>query len=1076
MALARQPLSPARGEAWLSSAFGCCSICRGARTASHAAHAALGALRAPGVHRSWIADCSGKFANPQQCLERSGEWSCLTIQPGARRQHLAELKRRSAVEQAARIERVVQLLQPETDPRLDAGELSWGERIGTGLSRVHGAIFRQRDVAVKLGGASEVDEMLRREARFLSELRHHRIVELLGVSWWKGSLCLVLELASGSLGQLLHGAKGEAVILPAHRFSMALHILEGLGHLHGKRVVHCDLKSQNVLLFQGPEKPTEAKLSDFGLAARLPCSRARGGTAAYLSPERLASECQLHPAADVWAIGCVLIELFGGGPPHGECESVENVKQKVLRGEGPAVPEHLDLAAGEGEGSASQGSVAELLRRALTRVPVPITGRTRLQFRRTIRRIFIAMAVECSCEIPGLREVETFEEVLRDQLDSLHQILLHQHLTELQEHGSKTLADFVTGSKSLAELVEVVAPSRVDTEAIMGQELEIEHPWARFAVKLLETTGDEIEQVPSREQEDILKMKPVWKIPLSQVPGTARMYEVSLMSPDHTLRINNALTDDSWLQQYVVGPRSRWQLFWSSIATILILWDLITIPLEMYSVPELNEVLDGVGIFSFCFWTLDIPLHFIFGIQLGGTLELRPKRLALIYLQSWFCLDVLVVLIDCVVFLLEAVVLAKGEGAVIRSARFLRTLRLLRLVRLLRVVKLYRELSLLANRFLSTHAFMVMKIVAGLMMMLAMNHLIACAWYGITALSGENGVTWVMLMDMEEASFGEVYVASVHWALTQFTPATNNIAPGNGLERFFSIWIILLAMGVFSSFIGSISATVSSLRSARLDNMQKQSKMLQFFIERNLSVDLYGKVQEALRKEGAFRVRLKETEVSLIAGIPERFKIQLHEEMFAPMLEGLGIWPVWEEDEGRLLFRLLSHRAMAEQGCTPGQDAFIPGQACQQVLMLQEGCMNYAAKDYSCECSALSAANLCLPVLWAEWFYRGRLTAVDSLCYFVTLSSEEFGKIILEVGGGIFKHLQILGFLLVGHIEHMVEDGKQLKLDQKFLGGSMSARMAKSIKARSTLEHEAQAQEEASPFAKTHCQSDSLKL
>ncbi|CAJ1386437.1 unnamed protein product [Effrenium voratum] len=352
-----------------------------------------------------------------------------------------------------------------------------------------------------------------------------------------------------------------------------------------------------------------------------------------------------------------------------------------------------------------------------------------------------------------------------------------------------------------------------------------------------------------------------------------------------------------------------------------------------------------------------------------------------------------------------------------------------------------------------------------------------------------------MLMDMEEASFGEVYVASVHWALTQFTPATNNIAPGNGLERFFSIWIILLAMGVFSSFIGSISATVSSLRSARLDNMQKQSKMLQFFIERNLSVDLYGKVQEALRKEGAFRVRLKETEVSLIEGIPERFKIQLHEEMFAPMLEGLGIWPVWEEDEGRLLFRLLSHRAMAEQGCTPGQDAFIPGQACQQVLMLQEGCMNYAAKDYSCECSALSAANLCLPVLWAEWFYRGRLTAVDSLCYFVTLGSEEFGKIILEVGGGIFKHLQILGFLLVGHIEHMVEDGKQVTdlAEVKELrtraeqftelsnsssltrSGSMSARMAKSIKARSTLEHEAQAQEEASPFAKT-CQSDSLKL
>ena len=44
----------------------------------------------------------------------------------------------------------------------------------------------------------------------------------------------------------------------------------------------------------------------------------------------------------------------------------------------------------------------------------------------------------------------------------------------------------------------------------------------------------------------------------------------------------------------------------------------------------------------------------------------------------------------------------------------LRTLRLLRLLRLLRVAKLQQALTLLANRFLSAHAFMVMKVVAGL--------------------------------------------------------------------------------------------------------------------------------------------------------------------------------------------------------------------------------------------------------------------------------------------------------------------------------------------------------------------------
>eukprot|EP00438_Fugacium_kawagutii_P006312 Skav234965 [mRNA] locus=scaffold943:379011:383248:+ [translate_table: standard] len=116
--------------------------------------------------------------------------------------------------------------------------------------------------------------------------------------------------------------------------------------------------------------------------------------------------------------------------------------------------------------------------------------------------------------------------------------------------------------------------------------------------------------------------------------------------------------------------------------------------------------------------TEDIPLHFIFGIQLEGTLELRPRKLAAIYIRSWFALDVLVVLIDIFVFILESVLSSGLEGSMIRSARYLRVLRLLRLVRLLRVIKLTREplggavnaetpaLTLLANRFLSTHAFM----------------------------------------------------------------------------------------------------------------------------------------------------------------------------------------------------------------------------------------------------------------------------------------------------------------------------------------------------------------------------------
>lgn len=149
------------------------------------------------------------------------------------------------------------------------------------------------------------------------------------------------------------------------------------------------------------------------------------------------------------------------------------------------------------------------------------------------------------------------------------------------------------------------------------------------------------------------------------------------------------------------------------------------------------------------------------------------------------------------IFIDISLLLVEEWSAGWRSARFLRTLRLLRLLRLLRVAKLQQALTLLASRFLSAHAFMVMKVVAGLLMILAINHIIACCWcpplktyyfllsvlrYGI-GLLGVDGRSWIMQSDIQMAGFAEAYAASIHWALTQFTPATNNIAPGNAVER-----------------------------------------------------------------------------------------------------------------------------------------------------------------------------------------------------------------------------------------------------------------------------------------------------
>ncbi|CAE8590141.1 unnamed protein product [Polarella glacialis] len=321
---------------------------------------------------------------------------------------------------------------------LDPAQLRVAERLGGGTwSAVHRGELLGRAVAVKLLRAgrmlvpSSADRplqdqallaagVLAREAAFLSELRHPRVVELLTVGILQGRPCLVLELAHGSLHSLLHGglsanSVSEVPLGPAQRWSMAIHVAEGVSYLHAHQpgVVHCDLKSSNILVFHNnmsnnnnsnsnnntnnkeglPGIPgtqvLTAKLADFGLARRhhnnnsnknnnnnnkktqhnnnnnnknndntntntnnntnntnnIPAAQPDAlsgeagnlcrGSGAYLAPECLADPSEIQgPTVDLWALGCVLVEVFGGAPPHTECESMEQVLAKVLgRGE-----------------------------------------------------------------------------------------------------------------------------------------------------------------------------------------------------------------------------------------------------------------------------------------------------------------------------------------------------------------------------------------------------------------------------------------------------------------------------------------------------------------------------------------------------------------------------------------------------------------------------------------------------------------------------------------------------------------------------------------------------------------------
>ncbi|ESQ30662.1 hypothetical protein EUTSA_v10012219mg, partial [Eutrema salsugineum] len=170
----------------------------------------------------------------------------------------------------------------------------------------------------------EHKENLKKELRIMLHFRNHpRIVQALSdrvhLGMFLKDCYIYMEYASeGTLHEIISAFRGKP--LPENVIGRTTRmILQGLEALHSHGYVHCDLKPANILLFPSTSlgDPWNVKLADFGLSKE-PYTDSKllyGGTKPYMPPESVQDTNRvIGPAFDIWSLGCIVFEMFGGKP------------------------------------------------------------------------------------------------------------------------------------------------------------------------------------------------------------------------------------------------------------------------------------------------------------------------------------------------------------------------------------------------------------------------------------------------------------------------------------------------------------------------------------------------------------------------------------------------------------------------------------------------------------------------------------------------------------------------------------------------------------------------------------------
>ncbi|XP_058269147.1 MAP/microtubule affinity-regulating kinase 4 isoform X2 [Hemibagrus wyckioides] len=193
-------------------------------------------------------------------------------------------------------------------------------------------ILTGREVAIKIIDKTQLNptslQKLFREVRIMKSLNHPNIVQLFEVIETEKTLYLIMEYASG--GEVFDYLVAHGRMKEKEARSKFRQIVSAVHYCHQKKIVHRDLKAENLLL----DADSNIKIADFGFSNEFTLGSKLDtfcGSPPYAAPELFQGKKYDGPEVDIWSLGVILYTLVSGSLPF-DGQNLKELRERVLSG------------------------------------------------------------------------------------------------------------------------------------------------------------------------------------------------------------------------------------------------------------------------------------------------------------------------------------------------------------------------------------------------------------------------------------------------------------------------------------------------------------------------------------------------------------------------------------------------------------------------------------------------------------------------------------------------------------------------------------------------------------------------